>query len=150
MWKSVQCHSVLDIWWCHLGYLETVMDIFQHFCPHVCRFVHKHWNKTNFWIEAVTTFPRVLGGGVPCARCGEWSEDCPGPGGLHQQEGGQTDRDDCGVRGHALRGTAPDREKAEGDWWVPQGTVVVGGGFPRTAYYFIFSVLSAWYDRVAF
>lgn len=89
--------------------------------------------KVMFWIEVVwylhvcltlsrtcvVTFQRVPGGGVPSAGCKERSEDRRGPGGLHQQEGGQTDRYDCGVRGHTLWGTPPDREKTEGDWWVP-------------------------------
>lgn len=57
----------------------------------------------------------VSGGGVQSSGCNERSEDRPGLGGLHQQEGGQTDRDDCGVRGHTVRGTPPDREKTEGD-----------------------------------
>ncbi len=57
----------------------------------------------------------VSGGGVPSTGCGEWSEDSSRPGGLYQQEGGQADRDDCGVRGHTLRGAPTDREKAEGD-----------------------------------
>lgn len=55
------------------------------------------------------------GGGVSSTGRSERLEDCPGPGGLHKQEGGQTDRDDRGVRGHTLRGTPPDREKTEGD-----------------------------------
>lgn len=57
----------------------------------------------------------VSGGGVPSAGCKERSEDRPGPGGLHQQEGSQTDCYDSGVRGHTLRGTPPDREETEGD-----------------------------------
>lgn len=68
----------------------------KQFCPHV-------------------TLPCVSGGGVPSAGRRKWPEDRSSPRGLHQQEGGQTDCDDCGVRGHTLWGTAPDREKTEGD-----------------------------------
>lgn len=57
---------------------------------------------------------RFIGGGVPCAGCGEGSEDRPGTGGLHQQEGGEADSDDGGVRGDALWRTPPDREEAQG------------------------------------
>jgi len=72
----------------------------------------------------------VSGGGVPGAGRTERHEGRPGPGGLHQQEGGEADRDDGRVRGHALRGTPPDREATEGDRRVPEGTVWIGGAFP--------------------
>lgn len=55
------------------------------------------------------------GGGVSSAGCDNWAEDRTGPGGLHQQEGGQTDGDDCGVRSHSLWRATADREEAEGD-----------------------------------
>lgn len=58
---------------------------------------------------------RVSGGGVPGAGCKERPEDRSGPGGLYQQEGGQTDRYDRGVRGHALWGSPSDRETTEGN-----------------------------------
>lgn len=57
---------------------------------------------------------RFIGGGVPCAGLREGSEDRPGAGGLHQQEGGEADGDDGGVRGDTLRRTPPDREEAQG------------------------------------
>lgn len=60
-------------------------------------------------------FKHISGGGVPSTGCTVWTENCAGPGGLHQQEGGQTDCYDCGVWGHTLRRTPPDREKTEGD-----------------------------------
>lgn len=66
-------------------------------------------------LRVPSTCPCVSGRGVQSAGRSEWYEDRPGAGGLHQQEGGQTDRDDGRVRGHALRGTPTDREKTEGD-----------------------------------
>lgn len=87
----------------------------------------------------------VSGGRVAGAWCEERPEDSSGPGGLHQQEGGQTDRHDCGVWGHALRRAPPDREKTEGDRWFPEGTVVEQMvDAPCIPFYFLGFIFVAW------
>lgn len=52
----------------------------------------------------------VPGGGVPSPRRCKGHKDRTGAGGLHQQEGGEADGDDCGLRGHALWGPTADRK----------------------------------------
>lgn len=63
------------------------------------------------------------GGGVSEeGRC-RGAEDRPGAGGLHQPQGGEADGDDGGVRRHALRRAAADREAPQGDRRVPRGSL---------------------------
>lgn len=59
--------------------------------------------------------PCLTGGRVQGSGCGEGIEDRTGAGGLHQQEGGEADSDDCGLWRHSVRGSSANRKAAEGN-----------------------------------
>lgn len=71
------------------------------------------------------------GGGVSEEGCCGGAEDRPGAGGLHQPQGGEADGDDGGVRRHALRRAAADREASQGDRRVPRGSVPAPASLQR-------------------